>query len=208
MSLPDHNPFATRFIRPGALTYLFSPDESAESLVERLRQNGWRGEIIGPHGSGKSSLLAKLIPQLTAAGRTVVHYGLHQGERSLPVSRADVARWNEKTQVIVDGYEQLSWWSRRKLLSLVNSRQTGLLITAHQPMGLPTLLSTRPTLALARQIVSRLLPAGDMTLNENDIAAAFAMHPTNLREVLFALYDVYQQRRLAQRENVDETSTQ
>src|SRR5262245_39634677 len=127
MPQSDHNPFATRFTRPGAIGYLFPPGESAESLVERLRQNGWQGEIIGPHGSGKSTLLADLMPQLTEAGRVVVQHVLRQGEHSLPISRQDAAGWTAATQVIVDGYEQLTWWGKRKLLSRVRARQAGLL---------------------------------------------------------------------------------
>ena len=195
MPQPDHNPFATRFTRPGALRYLFPPGESADSLVEKLRQNNWRGEIIGPHGSGKSTLLAELIPRLTEAGRIVVHHVLRQGEHSLPFSRQDAAGWNEATQVIVDGYEQLSWWGKRRLLSRVNARQAGLLITAHEPMGLPTLLATQPSLPLARQIVSQLVPSGDTTISDEDVTRVFGSHQTNLREMLFSLYDLYQQRR-------------
>src|SRR5262245_49587973 len=72
------NPFSTRFIRPGAIPFIFSAGESAESLVDHLRVNNWRGQIIGPHGSGKSTLLAALLPALQAAGRTVACVSLHQ----------------------------------------------------------------------------------------------------------------------------------
>ncbi len=54
------NPFSTRFVRPGALAYRFPPGESAATLVERLAASGWRGQIVGPHGSGKSTLVAAL----------------------------------------------------------------------------------------------------------------------------------------------------
>ena len=195
MSQTDHNPFATRFTRPGALAYLFPTGDSADSLLEKLRQSNWQGEIIGPHGSGKSTLLAELMPRLAAAGRNVAHVALHQGEHSLPISRRAAAGWNDNTQIIVDGYEQLSWWSKRRLLAQVKSRGAGLLITAHEPAGLPKLLCTEPSLTLARQIVARLLPQGDQTITDDDVARAFAGHPMNLREMLFSLYDLYRQRR-------------
>ena len=192
---PSPNPFATRFTRPGAVGYLFPPGQSAEGLLERLQRDNWWGEIIGPHGSGKSSLLAELLPLLEATGRRVNVYSLHQGDRTLPVSKSDVAAWNADTQVVIDGYEQLSWWSKRRLQSWVKARQAGLLITAHQPMGLPPLFATEPTLTLAREIVAQLLKSDQVqSLTGDDVAAAFAAHGANLREMLFSLYDVYQRR--------------
>ena len=192
------NPFATRFTRPGALGYLFPPGQSAVGMLDLLRNNHWWGEIIGPHGSGKSSLLAELLPLLEAGGRRVALYSLHQGDRIIPISKADVADWNEETQVVVDGYEQLSWWSKRRLQGQVKAQKAGLLITAHQPMGLPPLFATQPTLALARQIVAELQKSDPQkTLADADVAAAFAAHGANLREMLFSLYDVYQRRQNA-----------
>lgn len=195
--MSSSNPFATRFTRPGAIGYLFPPGQSAVGTLDLLRNNDWWGEIVGPHGSGKSSLLAELLPLLEATGRHVNLYSLHQGDRKLPISKSDVAAWSADTQVVVDGYEQLSWWSKRRLQSWVKARQAGLLITAHQPMGLPSLFSTRPTLDLARQIVARLLAGstdGTGVPSHEDIDAAYAAHGANLREMLFSLYDVYQQK--------------
>ena len=197
------NPFATRFTRPGAIPYLYPPGQSAQTLLETLQRNNWWGEIIGPHGSGKSSLLAELLPRLGEAGRTVVQFSLHQGDRILPVSKADAKAWTPETQVVVDGYEQLSWWSKRRLQGWVKAQQAGLLITAHQPMGLPPLFTTQPTLELARSIVSKLTSLSrtgsasegePATLTDDDVAAAFAKHGANLREMLFSLYDVHQRR--------------
>ncbi|MBC7852861.1 MAG: hypothetical protein IAF94_05445 [Pirellulaceae bacterium] len=195
--MSSSNPFATRFTRPGAIGYLFPPGQSAVGTLDLLRNNDWWGEIVGPHGSGKSSLLAELLPLLEATGRRVSVCSLHQGDRTLPISKADVAAWNADTQVVIDGYEQLSWWSKRRLQASVKARQAGLLVTAHQPMGLPSLFTTKPTLDLARQIVARLLEGGmDGTEvpSYDDVAAAFAAHGANLREMLFSLYDVYQRR--------------
>lgn len=189
------NPFSTRFTRPGAIGYLFPPGQSAVGTLDLLRSNNWWGEIIGPHGSGKSSLLAELLPLLEATGRRVMLYSLHQGDRTLPISKTDVATWSEETQVVIDGYEQLSWWSKRRLQSQAKAQRAGLLITAHQRMGLPPLFATEPTLALARQIVAELVKGEpNQALTDADVAAAFAAHGANLREMLFSLYDVYQRK--------------
>jgi hypothetical protein len=97
-------------------------------------------------------------------------------------------------QLVVDGYEQLSWWTRRRIESLCRRCSAGLLVTAHQPVGLPVLLTTEPSLALAQRIVKRLLPEGDSTVTPGDVEAAYAKCAGNLRETLFALFDIYQTR--------------
>ena len=181
------NPFSTRFTRPGAIEFLFAQDETAASLVAKLRAAGWWGQVIGPHGSGKSTLLAALVPALGTEGRRVIRL---QGERYAVVP----PELDELTVLVIDGYEQLSWWSRWRLKSACRRSGAGLLVTAHADVGLPTIFETRPSLELARQLVSRLLPPGDTTITDADIAAAWSRHPGNLREVLFSLFDLYQTR--------------
>jgi ABC-type hemin transport system ATPase subunit len=186
------NPFATRHIRPGALAYLFPPGESAQAVVDRLRASGWRGQIIGPHGSGKSTLMAAIVPALEAAGRKVELRPIKANTKDFdslpPEMTAD-------TQLVMDGYEQLSWWTRRRIEAKCRRHQTGLLITAHRDLGLPTLLATQPTLSLAQQVVAQLLGPEDQTILLADVAAAWEAAGGNLRETLFKLYDVYQARR-------------
>ena len=74
---PISNPFATRYTRPDAGEYLFPPDAGADLLIARLRQSAWWGQITGPHGSGKSTLVQTLLPHLQAAGRAVDLYAFH-----------------------------------------------------------------------------------------------------------------------------------
>lgn len=59
------NPFATRFTQPGAIPYQFPPDVSLESLANKFfHQHRGRAAIVGPHGSGKTSLLYAIAPHL------------------------------------------------------------------------------------------------------------------------------------------------
>jgi hypothetical protein len=48
---------------------------------------------------------------------------------------------------------------------------------------------------LAARIVAQLVPADDETITTDDIREVCRQHPTNLREALFGLYDLYQRRR-------------
>lgn len=191
---PGHNPFATRYVRPGAVQYLFPSDCNAERLVERLRVNGWWGQIVGAHGSGKSSLLAALSPALNAE-RCVISLTLHDGERRLDSGWRHRKPLDAHSLVVVDGYEQLSRWNKFRLKWICRRRSAGLLVTAHANVGLPTLFETATDVPTAQRIVTGLLMPGDQTIGLGDIAQAWKARAGNLREALFDLYDLYEQRR-------------
>ncbi len=186
------NPFSTRFIRPGAIPFLFAGDDSAASRIERLQENGWWGQIIGHHGSGKSTLLAALKPELEAAGRQIVEIALHQGQRRMPpLNRRSLMA---TTQLVIDGYEQLSWWSRWQVKLLCRWCGAGLLVSSHADVGLPTICRTEASEQIARAIVAQLLGDGEAIITSSDVAAAYEATGGNVRETLFRLYDVYQQK--------------
>lgn len=191
----EGNPFSTRHVRPGALEFIFSGEASAPALVARLREDGWRGEIVGPHGSGKSTLLATLLPLLEKAGRKVMHFALHAGEKRLPDCAGEAQGWNGDTQVVIDGYEQLSWWARRWIDHKCRASGAGLLVTSHESVGLPALYQTAISLDVLQAIVVTLLPPGPPIVSPEDVAQAFQHHGPSVRESLFALYDLYEQRR-------------
>jgi len=188
------NPFCTRRIRPGALPYLFAPGQNAKLLVGHLQENHWWGEIIGPHGSGKSSLLSAIIPAIEQTGKTTLLIELHDGQRQLPLDLANDCRLVPPVVVIVDGYEQLSRWNRGRLKRCCRSRGLGLLVTAHRSVGLPQIFQTMPSVNLAEQIVEQLLGNRESPIDTDSIRQCYARHSGNLREMLFDLYDLYQQR--------------
>lgn len=190
---PGSNPFSTRFIRPGAIEYVFPPGITADTLAAELQQHQWRGAIIGPHGSGKSSLLEALRPALERLERQVVFQQLHGGQRALDWPALQPAQWTNHTLVVIDGYEQLSLWQRLLLRARCRQRGAGLLVTAHQPVRLPTIYTTQPSLELALAVVQRLLPESDDRITPADVAEAFTSKRADLREMLLRLYDVFRQ---------------
>jgi GTPase SAR1 family protein len=213
---PPANPFSTRFVQPAAGEYLFAAEGDLRQMLGRLHAGASWGQIIGPHGSGKTTLLHGLRHELEAAGKQIVLVQLHDGQRRLPATAAESAAWNESTVVVVDGYEQLSRWSRWRLKAACRRRGCGLLVTAHADVGLPLLHETRPSEALAQQLVARLMGSGgfyrDLSTPEppahadrdkshptpfiaaEDVSREFAASGGDIREMLFRLYDLFEQR--------------
>jgi hypothetical protein len=193
------NPFCTRRVRPGAIPFLFPAGQNVETLVQRLQEHGWWGEIVGGHGSGKSALLATLIPQIELAGRCTVFVELHDGQRRLPIDLNRDSRLRPPIVLIVDGYEQLSRWRQFLLKRDCRRRGLGLLVTAHASVGLPDLCRTAPTPELAERIVGQLMAGSSPPCTASELAASFASHHGNVRETLFDLYDLYEKRRSSSR---------
>lgn len=189
---PTSNPFSTRFVRPGALAYKFPPGVTAAGLVAQLLRRGGRGQIVGPHGSGKSTLLASLRQPSTAAGYPVFTFALRDGERRLPRDwRKQVAGANARL-VVVDGCEQLSWWSRALLKWHCRRNGWGLLVTSHRDLGLPTLCTTGTSVALAQQLAA-VLAGDDGRITPAMVAESYRAADGDMRETLFRLYDRYEQ---------------
>lgn len=191
------NPFSTRFIRPGAIPFLFRSGEPAEQLVARLAEHRWRGQIVGPHGSGKSTLLAKLEEPLRVAGRRIWKLMLQDGERRMPHGWAREANLQEANQIVIDGYEQLSRLQRFATKLTCRRSGWGLLVTAHQSVGLPTIYQTAADVDLAQRVVDALLTGEADKLPAEQIAVAYEQAGGNLRESLFLLYDVWEARHRA-----------
>ena len=191
---PVRNPFATRHVRPGALAFVFQPGESAAALVDRLQRHAWRGEIVGPHGSGKSTLLMALLAELHDHQVPTILFTLHDGQRRLPVWPKPSLANATPPVVVVDGYEQLSLWSRWRLALRCRRQGWGLLVTAHEARGLPLLYRTESRLDTLRTLVARLDPGASAWLTDEDLRRHYGECRGDLRETLFALYDLHEQR--------------
>lgn len=189
------NPFSASRVRPGAVAFLFDEQPSLDSLLQQLRAGGYWGQIVGAHGSGKSALLAALRGALEAAGLGVLHIELHAGQRRLPISLRKLRGAEDISVIVVDGYEQLSWLARISLKHFCRRRRLGLLVSTHLPAGFPTLCTLRPSLALAQKVAAQLQHGYPELVAPSDVAACYAAAHGNLREMLFALYDIYEQRR-------------
>jgi hypothetical protein len=189
------NPFATRYVRPGALAYRFPEGDSADALLQRLRSLDNCGAIIGPHGSGKSTLVATLLEHRRALGQHTLLVTLRDGQRRLPHGWQRDARRQHATLVIVDGYEQLSRWQRWRLRRWCRRHTMPLLVTAHLDVGLPVVHRPAPDSCLLWRLVCALAGEAPPWITPAQVEALFAQTGGNLREALFRLYDLYEAQR-------------
>lgn len=186
------NPFSTRFVRPGAIRFVFDDGNGPDRMVERLARMAWRAQIVGPHGSGKSTLVASLDLPLRESGRSPYVVALHDGEHRMPPDWHQNARAVASRLIVIDGYEQLRTLSRWNVARRCSRDGWGLVVTAHRDVGLPTLARVVPSLGVAQEIVDTLMPDGRGPITPAVVAEAFSSCHGNIREMLFALYDRYE----------------
>ncbi len=158
----------------------------------RLERLNWRGAVVGPHGSGKTTLLDDLSRRLNERGFAI--HRLVQTADSAPIPtevlRDTAARAGARDVILLDGADHLAmwrWWRFRRM----TKRAGGLIVATHRRCALPTLVRTRTTPGLLRELMEEL--AGDRA-SETELSAAaerlFKRHSGNLREALREMYDV------------------
>ncbi len=193
-NIAPSNPFSTRFVRPGAIPYLFPAGQDLPTLLARLARQSWVGQIIGPHGTGKSTLIADLVGALRAAGREPQHYRLRDGIDTFPGWNARTLKLHSQSILIIDGFEQISPWRRWWLRRECRHAGSGLVVTAHTSIGLPDLFRTDVTLDLADQILMHLHRGSTPLVDVHDLEDRLRVRAGNLRDALFDLYDIHERR--------------
>ena len=119
------NPFSTRFIQPGAISYECFDGGTVTELAEHiLKLPSKRGIIVGPHGSGKSTLVASLVLKLPSiASHSRIHSLRFSTDNSAAQSlNTAVKEWTPHSIAILDGYEQLRFWSRLRVEKIARAR--------------------------------------------------------------------------------------
>jgi hypothetical protein len=182
------NPFAVERIE--AVRYRPLHTTGADLLL-RLGVMNYRAALVGPEGSGKTTLLEDLQRALTKKGRrTRLVFVNDTRPLSGPRRRQLLADVDPDEVVFFDGADALPrsvWlWVKRRLLH----EAAGLVITAHQPGLLPTLLDCYTTPQLLRQIVDTLQPRHRPVPPEllDDL---YHHHHGNIRDCLRDLYDLF-----------------
>ena len=161
-----------------------------DEMLTRIEQHHFRGAIVGPKGSGKSTLIRALIPKLAARGfrARFLRTWAERPTLSQKVRHHLSLTLQSRDIVILDGAEQLGWFAWRRLQRLFRPA-AGFLITTHAPGRLPTLVTCRPSLKMAQTLLNEL--AGTESLPDETLRDAYERHGGNLREMIREFYDRY-----------------
>jgi hypothetical protein len=154
-----------------------------EAIMTRLADLRYRAAIVGPHGTGKTTLLEELAARLERLGYIPQRALLNDRSPRLP--RGMLREPTSAQVVLIDGADhlpRLSWL----MLRLRCRHAGGLVVTCHAAGMLPTLVRTTASPELLRQIVTRLQPH-----HAGDLADLFHRHAGNIRAALRELYDGY-----------------
>lgn len=187
------NPFATRHTRPGAVPALDDegrPRDVAATIASLAALPA--AAIVGPHGTGKSTLLTAVAAALAATGRSAGLVRLRRRRDAFPLQAA-IVRAARGATLCVDGWERLGWPEALATRLLARVLGCRLVVTAHRPAGMPTVVQTNGSLPLLVAIVARLPDHGGL-IGRADLADAYAAHAGNLRDSLGDLYDRYERR--------------
>lgn len=190
----DDNPFATCWTRPGALPYVSTEATTVEATLAAWRHADHQGQIVGPHGVGKSTLLAAVRETLASDGWQVRGVVFRAEEHAAP-PRDLFASGNAKNRVVwlIDGLEQLSPWRRWWLVRRARFARVALLATTHQPIaGLPVLARLAPSLPVVLQLFRRLTQNRRTPITEATVADSFKNANGDVRETWFRLYDLHE----------------
>lgn len=181
-------------------------------LADMLAGYGYWGQIIGPHGSGKTTLLYDLTQILQQRGCPVLSIALHDQQKNIPpdfrLKLLNLAKYkfgtgeNGKTPssmnkiVIIDGFEQLSCLNAFFLRCYCLRQNLGMLVTAHKAAyGFPVLYKTHSSTQQLEDVINFLLEDSDMFLKNQELPELLQDNKGNIRDVLFLLYDEYEDRK-------------
>jgi hypothetical protein len=95
--------------------------------------------------------------------------------------------------LVIDGYEQISWFARQSFARFCGRHGCGLLVTCHRAVNnLPLLVQLEPQLATIQKLVRQLTAGASGSISADAVAASFRRHGGNVRETFFELYDRYE----------------
>lgn len=184
------NPF--RSTRIDGLAFR-DPTTTPDRLLVRWQQAGRRGALIGPHGTGKTTLLAELVQRIEAGGRPVIGVRLRAdgGRSDRAAIGCEAIRCRRDAVLCVDGFDLLPGYARR-VLAWTTRRLHGVIVTAHAPCLYPTLHETRTSPELLAELATELLSHDpDAVAGAHrcpDLTRLHADCGGNLRDALFGLY--------------------
>ena len=162
------------------------PEIAWEKLLHRLAEMHYRAAVVGPYGTGKTTLLEDLETRLKAKGFQTAWIRLRQDSPHWETGSA--LKSITRRILLVDGAEQLGW-ARWQYFKWLTRQAAGLIITTHRPGRLRTLWRCETSSRLLSDIIAELLTGSGFS-PPTEPAELFSKHRGNLREALRECYDI------------------
>ncbi|MEM8933649.1 MAG: hypothetical protein AAGE94_20840 [Acidobacteriota bacterium] len=178
------NPF--RISRVEALRFRLS-DAGWRRLLDRWATHDQRGALVGPHGSGKTTLMTEMARR-SADGRPIRELSFSTEKHSFSTAdRRTLDSLGADDLVTIDGVEQLTPWTRWRLGRALRTAGA-VLVTSHRPTFLPTIHEHRTDPELLIELVAELAPDLIDRL-ARELPSLHARLDGDVRRCFFALYD-------------------
>jgi energy-coupling factor transporter ATP-binding protein EcfA2 len=176
------NPFRSE--RVEALPFQANGHSIKDLLLQLDRQHG-RGSLVGPTGSGKTTLMLALNHELQARGIPTLQIRLSTERRRLDLGAIRDA--SPSRALLLDGAEQLPlpiwWWLRWHA-----RKRPYLITTSHRRAHLPLLHAHTTSPRLLGELIAQLVGSAPPLA---ELERRHRRHAGNIRNGLRELYDEY-----------------
>ncbi|TWT40236.1 hypothetical protein [Botrimarina hoheduenensis] len=189
-SIPSRslNPFATCWTGTGKLAHVETRALSLPKLQVELERLGYRGQVVGPHGVGKSVLVRSLAAHIGGPPSIVVTTPARALLRGI--------RGDRRTLLVIEGLER---WSMLLVgLWTIFVRWSGLrvLVTTHRVVrGIPVLTTLSPSAEIFALLFDQLTRERPTPISLSEAAACFHAHGGDYRATWLALHLEHERRR-------------
>ncbi len=191
------NPFSTRCFQPGAIDYEFFGKQQWTTFAKQCRTQKGCSLIVGPHGTGKSTLLITLAKELVTLDPKIriESLFLHNDGESAKRFIKSYSKWRKSDIVLLDGFEQLSFLRRLQVCVSARWIRIPVIATSHcKFIGCSVVWRTSIDENTEQWVMAKLLesrPPGVLSqaLSSEDWRMSRERHRQNLRESLFDMYD-------------------
>lgn len=202
MILPtrETNPFSSCWLGPSGIDFVATDGNTPAVVTEMLAMHQWRGQIVGNHGVGKSTLLRSMQPQVEARGRKWQECRFYSSRNYRPSIDLLQVPLDADTLLVIDGYEQLGGFARAIVSWRCWRSGAGLLVTTHEPVELPVLVEVRPNEQTALAVYREVVAGKATPVTEDDARKAYHACKGNIRDMLDKLYDQHERHERAERE--------
>ena len=188
----ERNPYSTCFTAPGKMSFIFPEPGQPEQIFTQFKLNGFQGQIVGPHGCGKTTLTITLETYLDSRFDGIRRITIRKdGAISGNIRRKNGRNFDGATLYVIDGIENMPWLHRRIFLKFIRSSAGGLLLTTHCAVkGIPVIYQITPSFLIFHKIISQISP--DHLIDEQQLKQIFTQNNSSIRESLMALYTIWE----------------